>query len=333
MKHLFILGAWAAITLPPLSASPIESKVIGSESCGECHSTAVDSWKQTHHYKTFEQLHRRPEAREIAEKLGIRRIKSEGLCVQCHYTAKQEEPDLKPAIVAGVSCESCHGPAKDWLDIHNDYGEGVTEASAESPAHKAMRLQKSVEAGMILPSNIYDVASNCFSCHLVPEEQLVNVGGHTAGSSGFELVSWMHGEVRHNFFRTEGESNADNPIERKRLLFVVGIILDLENSLRGTAIAKEKATYGITMAQRANKMRKKLSQVNQIASTEEVTAILEIANGVQLKLNNKAELSAAAEKIAALGRKFAENCDPSALAALDPYVPKPEKYKGTPFTP
>ena len=333
MKHILFLGAFAGSFLSPCSATPIESKVIGSESCGECHSTAVDAWKKTHHYKTFEELHRRPEAREIAEKLGIRRIKSEGLCVQCHYTAKQEEPDLKPAIVAGVSCESCHGAARDWLDIHNDYGEGVTEASEESPEHKAMRLQKSVEAGMILSSNIYDVASNCFSCHLVPEEQLVNVGGHSAGSAGFELVSWMHGEVRHNFFRTKGESNADNPIERKRLLFVVGIILDLENSLRGTAIAKEKATYGVTMAQRANKMRKKLGQVNQIAPVDEVASILEIANSVQLKLNNEAELSTAADKIAVLGRKFAANCDPSALAALDPYVPTPEKYRGTPFTP
>ncbi len=333
MKRLTTLFSLSLMLTSATFASPDPSKVVGAESCGECHSTAVEAWKQTHHFKTFEELHRRPEAREIAGKLDMRRIKDEGLCVTCHYTAKIEEAGAEPNIIAGVSCESCHGPAKDWINIHNDFGEGVTEAANETPEHRAMRIQKSREAGMIRPENIYDVASNCFGCHLVPNERLVNTGGHTAGSADFELVSWMHGEIRHNFFRTHGESNADNTPERKRLLFVVGMILDLENSLRATAIAKDKATYGITMAQRANTMRKKLAQVNGIAPTPEVTSIIEIANGVQLKLNNEEELTAAAEKIRELGRSFAAAHDGSALGALDPYVPAPERYHGTPYAP
>lgn len=315
-----------------LSATIEHAKIVGAESCGECHSAAVEAWKQTHHFRTFEELHRRPEAREIAEKLGMRRIKNEGLCVSCHYTAKVEEPELKPAIIAGVSCESCHGAAKDWIDIHNDYGEGVTEAADESPEHRAMRIAKSEEAGMIRPENIYDVASNCYSCHLVPNEKLVNVGGHTAGSAKFELVSWMHGEVRHNFFRTDGAENADNTAERKRMLFVIGMILDLENSLRATAIAKDKATYGITMAKRANTMRKKLTQVNGIAPIPELTSILEVANGIKLKLNNKEELETAADKIAVIGRKFAATHDGTGLAALDKYIATASKYRGTVYS-
>ncbi|MGJ8654322.1 MAG: cytochrome c family protein [Opitutaceae bacterium] len=333
MKTRLTTGTLFIALACALHASPIPANVVGAVSCGECHSTAVEAWKQTHHFQTFEELHRRPEAREIAEKLGMRRIKNEGLCVTCHYTAKVEEPAMEPNIIAGVSCESCHGAAKDWVDIHNDFGEGVTEAANESAEHRAMRLKKSEEAGMIRPENIYDVASNCYSCHLVPNENLVNVGGHTAGSADFELVSWMHGEIRHNFFRTDGESNADNAPERKRLLFIVGMILDLENSLRATAIAKDKATYGITMAKRSNTARKKLGQVNGIAPTDEVTAILEIANGVQLKLNNQEELEAAADKIGELGRQFSANHDGTGLAALDKYVPAPARYHGTPFEP
>ena len=38
----------------------------------------------------------------------------------------------------------------------------------------------------------------------VPEERLVNVGGHTAGSA-FELVSWSQGEVRHNLQKSAGK--------------------------------------------------------------------------------------------------------------------------------
>ena len=94
--------------------------VLGNESCVKCHASEIQAWKQTPHSQTFDELHRRPEAKQIAAKLGIRSIKHEGRCVACHYTQKIEAGT--PHVIAGVSCESCHGAAKHWVDLHQEYG-------------------------------------------------------------------------------------------------------------------------------------------------------------------------------------------------------------------
>jgi hypothetical protein len=315
----------------PLSAELLDhTKVAGPESCGECHSNEVEAWKKTPHSLTFNEMHRRPEAQAIADKLGIRRVRSESLCLQCHYTPMADDAG-GTTVIAGVSCESCHGEAKEWINVHNDYGTFKTK-EAEPAEHRDERLAKSVAAGMLNPRNLYAVASNCFECHLVPQEKLVNVGGHPAGSPDFELVSWLHGEVRHNFLRTGGKENADNTPERKRVMFVVGNILDLEHSLRGTSLATERGNYAVTLARRAASVRARLADIQSKAPTEEVGAIVEIAHGVKLSLNNGAELSAAADKIADLGRKFADAHDGAALAPIDELIPAAADYLGQAHT-
>jgi len=77
---------------------------------------------------------------------------------------------------------------------------------------------------------------------------LVNTGGH-AGGRPRELVSWSQGEVRHRFL--SGTKNKKNSQERKRMLYLVGRVVDLEYRLRGRAKATKKATYGVAMAKRA----------------------------------------------------------------------------------
>src|SRR5271170_4867790 len=67
------------------------AKIMGAENCNECHAPMVEAWKLTHHYDTFNSMHRRPEAKDISTKLGIRRIKDESLCLKCHYTDKIDD--------------------------------------------------------------------------------------------------------------------------------------------------------------------------------------------------------------------------------------------------
>jgi hypothetical protein len=74
----------------------------------KCHAAEAKVWQQTPHAKTFDQLHRRPEAKQIAAKLSLRSIKHDGRCVACHYTQQKDDSDSVHAV-AGVSCESCHG--------------------------------------------------------------------------------------------------------------------------------------------------------------------------------------------------------------------------------
>ncbi|MCA9261715.1 MAG: cytochrome c family protein, partial [Planctomycetales bacterium] len=171
------------------------AKVMSHEACAKCHEKEIAQWKTTPHFATFEALHRLPEAKEIADKLGLRSVKRNEVCTKCHYTS--QEIDGRARIVAGVSCESCHGSARDWIEIHSDYGGKDVAKEQETAEHRQTRLKTSVDAGMNNPHNLYLVARQCLACHTSPDERLVNVGGHAPGSIDFELVAWSQGMVRH----------------------------------------------------------------------------------------------------------------------------------------
>ena len=300
--------------------------VVGNDACVKCHAPEIQVWKQTPHARTFDELHRRPEAKQIAAKLGLTSIKSEERCVACHYTQRaQASGDLH--AIAGVSCESCHGAAKEWLELHHDYGgEQITRLS-ESPDHRLQRIARSVAAGMRNPSNVYSVAQSCLRCHTTADEQLVNVGGHSTGSLDFEFVSWSQGMIRHNFVRTDGKTNELSSPERVRVMFVAGIVAELEASLRATAIATEKATYGITAAKRAARAGARLKSVTSKVDAPLLNEIVSIFNSVTLKLNNATALTAAADKIAKLGFQFADRNDGTSLSPLDGFIPKSDRFK------
>jgi hypothetical protein len=335
-RHTRIASGWLLLAIIGLvsarqaSASPDPMKVQGPESCGECHKQEVEAWKLTHHFATFNDMHRTDDAKAIAEKMGIHRIKSESLCLDCHYTSKQTADGVQ--VIAGVSCESCHSAAHDWINIHNDYGKGFTKAT-EPADHKSARIAAALKAGMLRPDDIYSVAENCYKCHIVKDEKLVNVGGHTAGSADFSLVSYSQGEVRHNFLDSGGKLNADDPPARLRMLYAVGTLLDLEYSLRAVARSTEKATYALTYAHRVKAVKAALAKINELAPTKEIGDVLAATAGISLKLNNADELNGAADKVQALAQAFAAAHNGSDLAALDPLLPGPDTYKGKVYQP
>ena len=303
-------------------------QVMGVESCEKCHASEIQTWKRTPHSETFLTLHRKPEAQQIASKLGINNFKSDSNCIQCHYTMKADSPGSSEfEAIAGVSCESCHGAAQDWINVHNDYGgQNVTKAQ-ESVEHRLQRLSKSIQLGMRNPVNVYLVAQSCYRCHTVPDERLVNIGGHNAGSLDFELVSWSQGTVRHNFVRTDGKANAEETVERTRLLFVAGMIADLEFSMRATAKATEKAAFGVTSAQRTARALERLRSAQSKLSLPILDEIIQVASGVALKLNNRQPLESAADAIHKLGLRFAATIPGSQLSAMDAFIPPKDKWK------
>lgn len=299
--------------------------VMGPDACGECHKSSVAVWKKTKHATTFKELPRRKSAKKIAKNLGIRRLKSESACLSCHFTSANVSGKVKP--IAGIACESCHGAGKNWIKEHSDYGgKGVTKES-EPPDHAKARYAKSEAAGLIRPGSLYKVAANCYGCHTVPNEKLVNVGGHAAGSK-FELVAWSQGEVRHNVWYSKENNEAS--AARKRMMYIVGKALDLEFALRGVAKATQKATYAVSMAKRASAARKAMKKIAAAVKTPEIEAIVAAGGAVKLKLNNAANLTAAADKISAAAEKFSGAHDGSKFAAIDALVPGPDKYKGKP---
>jgi hypothetical protein len=304
---------------------PEPAKVVGSDQCAKCHQQEVQQWMRTPHFATFDTLHRTPQAKQIADRLGLRAIKRNDVCTQCHYTKQQQGERMR--VIAGVSCESCHGGATDWIAIHADYGgEGVTKA-AETAEHRARRLEESIALGMNNPHNIYLIARQCYDCHTVPDESLVNVGGHMAGSQDFELVAWSQGIVRHNFVRTDGATNGVlSPVEL-RVLYVVGVMTDLEYSLRAVAVATQKATFGTASAQRAARMKKRLHEIQQLVNEPLLEPALEAVSSVELRLGNQGTIVAAADAVGKAAYQFAAEADGNRLSTLDPLIPQPSQYK------
>ncbi|MEJ2374121.1 MAG: cytochrome c family protein [Pseudolabrys sp.] len=307
------------------TAAAIDAKlVIGPSKCAECHKKEAAIWQHTHHYTTFRNLPHDKDARPIAKKMGVRRMKSDSLCMNCHFTVQNQNGKLK--AIAGISCESCHGAAKNWNKVHSNFS-GKKEGQ-ETKAEIAARWAKSEAAGMIRPKMIYRLAENCFNCHVVPNEKLVNIGGHKAGSD-FELVSWSQGEVRHNVWYNKGKTNRKDKPARRRMMFVAGHIAELEASLIGVSKATVKADYAIKMAVRADRARKVMAVLAKLLpQVPELKEIAAVGQAAQLKLNNKAQLVAAADKVAQLGLKFSANYDGSKFGAIDKYIPGPDKYKG-----
>ena len=301
------------------------SKVVTAEACARCHVNEVQNWKKTPHYRTFDELGRRPEATEICRKLGLRSVKRSDVCIDCHFTTQAVRDRNKP--VSGISCESCHGAAQDWINVHNDYGGPTAIKETESVEHARARFKASVEFGMRNTRNLYLIASSCFNCHTVPNEELVNVGGHLAGSENFELVSWSQGQVRHNFLRTGGQANAISDPDRLRVMFVVGLIANLEFSTRATAKATSRSTYGITVANRAARVAMQLYEVQQRIQNEDVQRALQAFAAAELKLNNRDSLLAIADQIQQAGSDFAEHADGASLSAIDSMLPDPSQYK------
>ena len=183
--------------------------------------------------------------------MGLKRIKGPGICLDCHFTLDILDGRVVGEPLAGVSCESCHGGGKDWIKRHSRYGMKEATSRLVPSGHRRDPYVDPETTGMIGPANLYAVASNCFGCHSVSHQELVNVGRHPLGG-GFELVSWSQGEVRHNFL-LKGE-NREASAEHKRMLYIVGKAVDLEFALR--AMAKARSENGRGPSHRAGPHRR-----------------------------------------------------------------------------
>ena len=310
----------AADSTAAFKADP--AKVLGAENCKECHAPIFAAWEKTHHFLSFAAgtgdkpaMHRSDEAKAILKKMGERSAKR-GACVQCHYTGQASDTG-RIKTISGTSCESCHSGGKEWNKIHSN---------KENPN----ALKESEPLGMIRPHMTYAVAANCFTCHTVPNEELVNKGGHTAGSA-FELVSWSQGEIRHNLQKSEGKSNPEASAEHKRMLYIVGRLLDLEYGVRGLAQATADGAYAQAMTKRVQNAKARLTEIASVdKAIGDIAALVEDG---QLKAGNAAALKAAADRISKASQAFSKANDGSKFTAIDSKIPGPDHYKGKAHTP
>ena len=306
----------------------------GEQSCANCHALEAEAWKQTRHFSTYIDRHQSDRAKEILTLMGARSMKREPFCRDCHYTSALVNDRVRPGW--GVSCESCHAPGRAWNDTHNKEGgaaDGRTlkwgEGKGETAAAREARLGTAVAQGMIHSEMIYDIAANCFGCHTVPNENLVNLGTHKAGSD-FDLLAWSQGEIRHNFLSSPGApdqpTNRPASAGRKRTLYVVGAMVDLEFSLRNLAQVSEKGgPFHKAMVDRVNRARMKVDAILAAAELGDLSAAVDtIPNPVDESTAVSADL---ADRLESATRAFARTSPD--LAASDSQLPS--EFRGTAY--
>ncbi len=310
--------------------APVDaSHTLGAESCRDCHKAIVETWERTKHATSFNSLANSEAAHQIAKFIGMKSdsIATNASCVRCHFT--QEKLASAVQTTSAVSCESCHGGAEQWIDIHNSKSLSRSE-----------RISKASVLGMNHPATVFATAKACFECHVVDDEQLVNKAGHPALSDNFELLSWYSGEVKHNFLVTaEGKPIKNNshdaqpiPAARKRMIFLTGKLLHLAHSLCAVGCSNDapvtkdgklvrlpngRPTYAVQHAQTVQRLTKEMRELQSKLAIPEYAQALALVESNPLTTGHGPELAAAAMEIKRLAEQFSKSNDGSKYAALD----------------
>ena len=234
-----------------------EAQYVGPDKCQNCHKAPHGVWKNTAHFKSYKKVHKHKTAKKIVKAVGEKRMKKSAICANCHYTMVKKKKKAKP--VAGPSCESCHGPASKWISVHNEKG-----------VDKATRISNAVAAGMVRPDNLYDVASNCMSCHGLENANLS--GKHAAAmldnghpfNPNYEIVEYSQGSVRHRFYPPNVTENKVMTKAEMSRLFAIGqaaAMVSATNAIKKTDHAK----YVAGQKQRIARAKEILSKVPDAA--------------------------------------------------------------------
>ncbi len=149
------------------------AKFLGANSCASssCHGGGdssqnqfiVWSLKDFHSQRPFATL-AGARAKQIADAAGIADPTTDDRCTSCHAPLAGVPENLrgdKFKVSEGVSCESCHGPAGNWIRSHTrtDYTRADRTA-----------------AGMRDLENLYVRANTCVACHQFVAEPLLQAG-------------------------------------------------------------------------------------------------------------------------------------------------------------
>lgn len=297
---------------------------IGYESCRKCHKLQVEKLATTTHFTSFESTHRSPKAKEYCKQLGIRSIKRDQRCVRCHYTPEKSRRGV--TAQSGVSCESCHGPAKHWAKVHNDYGGLLTTKAREKPAHRVARIAESVDKGMRHPSNLYLLAKSCYECHLVDDAELVNVTDHPPLTPQFNMVSWSQGSMRHNFLRTDNKSNAVSSPERLRVMFMVDLLAKLEACMKSLAGSEQGSEHSNSMTLQYIAAAKQLHRISEVVDNVYINKANDLVQTTQ-PTSQPDRLLGMADQLSRIAFEFGKREQEHQLRAIQLLLPDPSEYR------
>ena len=166
-----IAGLLLAVTTTHGADSP--AKFLGAPSCGSsgCHGGGGAKQNQFLVWSVKDFHSQRPTAtlttarsKQIADALEIKDPTADARCTTCHAPLHDVAENLRGEnfkVSEGVSCESCHGAAENWLRSHT--------------RHDYTRADRTA-AGMRDLQNLYVRANTCVACHQVVSQPLLKAG-------------------------------------------------------------------------------------------------------------------------------------------------------------
>jgi hypothetical protein len=187
-----------------LAATPARPQytATGPSKCVACHDhdRQAAKWQKEEpaalgvkaHFNTRKQLDG-AKAATFAKAIGLADpYDLKGSCVKCHATVFRGDAN------AGVSCESCHGPASGYLDVHQVKGSYLKSVAA---GLKDLREKPAV------------IARLCVECHVTPDRRLA-AAGHPSGSTfdaGANLQKVVHWTAAYNYAQVTAAGKAAMP--------------------------------------------------------------------------------------------------------------------------
>jgi hypothetical protein len=192
---LYISVPLAGQEAQPARGGPYKYVGPGGCSATACHGSIVarkqveilqneySIWAaQDKHAKAFDVL-KKPVAVRMAKILGLPAADTAEKCLVCHALyAPAAQRSRQFDISEGVSCESCHGPASEWLGPHING-----------------RREQSLQLGMVDTKDLARRTEKCLTCHLGTAERFVDHEMIAAGHPDlvFELDSFQAVMPRH----------------------------------------------------------------------------------------------------------------------------------------
>ena len=178
----------------------------GFRVCTKCHDAQGDSWKKTAHARAFESLRAGSKA-DVKRKAGLdpaADYTADPNCVGCHATGHGKPGGYRVGmdadearVLAGVGCESCHGPGGRYRDLHGAASDRLKSAGDTSPRAPL------AEAGQN-----FDYEQACAACHL----NFPGSGWAAAKPPHSPFTPRLDAKYTHDFRRAVLAGDRNNPV-------------------------------------------------------------------------------------------------------------------------
>lgn len=154
-QSVLILVSCFTFSLSANSATGPAATYVGVAKCRVCHMQQYKSWQQTRMANAYNLLKpgQAADAKKKAKLDPAKDYTSDASCLACHTTGYGQPGGFKDIAttpeLAGVTCESCHGPGSEYL-----------KPNRMSIQNKTYKRAEVVAAGLVIPDK-----QACAACH------------------------------------------------------------------------------------------------------------------------------------------------------------------------